>query len=540
MTILPLRQRQSQGNPSSSQRGVARCRRWMGAMLVALALPASVRAGVAGCPPALPAEGGAVRTAEPLFPADNWWNTDVSSAPVDAYSTSFIAYINDGGTRRLHPDFGGVAGGDDIYGMPYAVVDGAQPKLAVQFDYADESDCIDHASGAALPFYPIPAQAITQPHWVEGGAPGNVDQRADADRHLLIVDCTHNALYELYNVYYDEASRTWSAGSGAYFDMNASARRPDGWTSADAAGLAIFPGLVRYDEAWNPAVADIGHALRVTLRATDGYVFPASHRAGSTAGALPMGARLRLKATVAGADPALRSSDPNVRRIFRAMQKYGLIVADNGSDMYIGGTFDVRWDNDVLNPAFAALSASDFDVVQLGWQPQAPPPPPSPGSDTVQVVEYHYAAWNHYFMTAFDDEIGVLDRGEVPGWTRTGRTFNAWPLASTQGDVVCRYFSAAFAPRSSHFYSALASECAVLQQSSDWQLEGDVFRAAIPASDGSCTSVTTPLYRLYNNGQGGAPNHRYTTDPDVRSAMIAAGWIPEGIGPLGVNACVPR
>src|SRR5438045_6411491 len=151
--------------------------------------------------------------------------------------------------------------------------------------------------------------------------------------------------------------------------MNTNNWRPDGWTSADAAGLAIFPGLVRYDEAWNPAVTDIGHAFRVTVRATNGYVYPASHRAGSTSGALPMGARLRLKANVNGTDPALRTSDPNVQKIFRAMQKYGLIVADNGSDMYITGTFDTRWNNDVLNPAFGTLSASDFEVVQLGWKP---------------------------------------------------------------------------------------------------------------------------------------------------------------------------
>ena len=153
--------------------------------------------------------------------------------------------------------------------------------------------------------------------------------------------------------------------------MNTNDRRPEGWTSADAAGLAILPGLIRYDEAWNPSVTDIGHAFRVTVRATNGYVYPASHEAGSTAGALPMGARLRLKTDVGGLDPALRTSDPNVQKIFRAMQKYGLIVADNGTDMYITGTFDTRWDNDILNPAFALLSASDFDVVELGWQPTA-------------------------------------------------------------------------------------------------------------------------------------------------------------------------
>ncbi len=115
---------------------------------------------------------------------------------------------------------------------------------------------------------------------------------------------------------------------------------------------------------YDPSIADIGHAFRVTVRATNGYVYPASHRAGSTAGALPMGARLRLKSTV---DVSQRTSDPNIQKIFRSMQKYGLIVADNGSDMYLTGTYDVRWNNDILNPAFAALTANDFEVVQLGY-----------------------------------------------------------------------------------------------------------------------------------------------------------------------------
>ena len=334
----------------------------------------------AQCPATVPAEGAALPAPLPLFPADNWWNTDIASAPVDTNSASYIAFINNGATRRLHPDFGGEVspGSVDIYGMPYVVVDGTQPKVAVSFDYWDESDGVNPSNGQGTPFYPLPAQAATQNHWVEGGAPANVDQRSDSDRHLLIVDCTNRNLYELYNVYYNASQGKWYAGSGAFFDMKTNGRRPDGWTSADAAGLAIFPGLVRYDEAWNAAITDIGHAFRVTVRSTNGYVYPASHRAGSTAGALPMGARLRLKTSVNGADPALRTSNPNAQKIFRAMQKYGLIVADNGSDMYITGTFDTRWANGILNPAFATLSASDFEVIQLGWTPSAPPPPPPP------------------------------------------------------------------------------------------------------------------------------------------------------------------
>ena len=332
---------------------------------------AAASAALAQCPASTPVQGAVPPGPLPVFPPSNWWNLDVSSAPVDPNSASYIAFINNGGTRRLHPDFGGevAPGSVDIYGMPYAVVDGAQPKQAVTFQYWDESDGVDPATGRGIAFYPIPAQAISAPHWVEGGAPGSIDQRAQGDRHLLLIDCTNHGLYELYNVYYNAAQAQWYAGSGAYFDLNTNGRRPDTWTSADAAGLAIFPGLVRYDEAWNPAVTDIGHAFRVTVRATNSYVYPASHRAGSTAGALPMGARLRLKANVGGVDPALRTADPNVRKVFRAMQKHGLIVADNGSDLFITGSFDTRWNNDILNPAFASLSASDFDVIALGWNP---------------------------------------------------------------------------------------------------------------------------------------------------------------------------
>jgi hypothetical protein len=311
-------------------------------------------------------QGGPLPGPLPLFPASNWWNTDISAAPVDPASASYISFI--GTTRTLHPDFGGdvSTGSTEIYGFPYAVVDGTLPKLAVQFDYSDESDGVNHATNTSVPFYPIPVEAITQAHWIEGGQPGNIDLRSSSDRHLLIVDRTNRYLYELYNVFYDGAQ--WHAGSGAFFDMNFNLRRPDGWTSADAAGLAILPGLVRYDEVFGST--EINHAFRVTVRATNGYVYPASHRAGSTAGALPMGARLRLKA---GRD--LSGFTPEVQKIFRAMKTYGLIVADNGSDMYVSGTYDTRWDNSVLNPAFRALTAADFDVVTLGYLPPAPSAP---------------------------------------------------------------------------------------------------------------------------------------------------------------------
>ena len=332
------------------------------------------------------ARGGALPQPLPLFPPDNWWNLDISNWPVDANSGSYIAFINNGTTRRLHPDFGGNAGTaqdpNAIYGMPYAVARNITNSdlRTVEFLYSDESDGVDHTTDTSFPFYPIPPEAITQPYWIEGGDPGSVDLRDSQDRHLFIVDGDRNYLYELYNVYYDAAQGKWFAGSGAFFDMNTNNRRPSGWTSADAAGLAILPGLVRYDEVYDPNVLEIRHAFRVTVRATNGFVYPASHKAGNTLGALPMGARLRLKAIV---DVTQRTSDPNIQKIFRAMQKYGLIVADNGSDMYITGTYDTRWNNEILNPAFSKLSASDFEVIQLGYNPPASPSPPTLNSISV-------------------------------------------------------------------------------------------------------------------------------------------------------------
>ena len=332
------------------------------------------------------ARGGALPHPLPLFPPDNWWNLDISNWPVDANSGSYIAFINNGTTRRLHPDFGGNAGTaqdpNAIYGMPYAVARNITNSdlRTVEFLYSDESDGVDHTTDTSFPFYPIPPEAITQPYWIEGGDPGSVDLRDSQDRHLFIVDGDRNYLYELYNVYYDAAQGKWFAGSGAFFDMNTNNRRPSGWTSADAAGLAILPGLVRYDEVYDPNVLEIRHAFRVTVRATNGFVYPASHKAGNTLGALPMGARLRLKAIV---DVTQRTSDPNIQKIFRAMQKYGLIVADNGSDMYITGTYDTRWNNEILNPAFSKLSASDFEVIQLGYNPPASPSPPTLNSISV-------------------------------------------------------------------------------------------------------------------------------------------------------------
>lgn len=319
-------------------------------VLVCLAA-ATVLLAAQAVPPALEGSLGGLA----VFPAGNWWNQDVSRAPVDPNSDAYLNFV--GRTKKLHPDFG-----PSPYGIPFVVVSGDQPRVSPAWvAYGDESD--NGAPGRPAG-YPIPDEAKTQPNFIEGAVAGG---GTSGDRHMLIVDRDHALLFETAGTYWDAALNRWEADCGAVFDLTRSDRRPDTWTSADAAGLAIFPGLVRYDDVYG--TSEITHAFRVTVRATNGYVWPASHRAGGTAGALPMGARLRLKATT-----VLTGYPPELQRVFRAMQKYGLIVADNGSDMYVTGSMDARWNNDVLNPAFHSLTANDFEVVQLGWKGGLNPP----------------------------------------------------------------------------------------------------------------------------------------------------------------------
>jgi hypothetical protein len=330
------------------------------AVLAAALATATAALVYAAAPPILtgPLDGRRV------FPPNNWWNLDIGQAPLDPNSAGYINFIsgrtpsNPTATRSVHDDFG-----PSPYGIPYVVVAGDQPLVRPTWTaYGDESD--EGAAGRPLG-YPIPAEAKTQPNYIEGAIPGG---GPDGDRHLLIIDRDNWLLYETGGTNWNAAAGRWEADGGAIFDLNRNDRRPDTWTSADASGLAIFPGLVRYDEAYG--TAEITHAFRVTVRATNGYVWPASHRAGSTTGALPMGARLRMKAS-----KNLSGYRPEMQRIFRAMQRYGLIVTDNGSDMYVTGTMDSRWDNGVLNPAFHSLTADDFEVVQLGWRGTPPTAP---------------------------------------------------------------------------------------------------------------------------------------------------------------------
>lgn len=394
-------------------------------MRTRFSLPLLLLVLICALPSVAATRGGSIPVAHPLFPPNNWWNTDVSAAPVDGNSAAFIQFI--GPTKGLHPDFGGDAGGGDVYGFPYLIVDGSQPKKTVTFAYDDESDGVNHDTNQPFPFYPIPDEAITMTGWVEGGQPGDVDQRNDSDRHILIVDKSNSTLYELYNVWFNGSQ--WVAGSGAFFDMNTNNRRPETWTSADAAGLAILPGLLRYDEVI--AEDEIRHAFRVTVRASNGYVYPASHAAGSNSSALPMGARLRLKAS-----KDISGFPADVQKIFRAMKKYGLIVADNGSDMYISGSYDTRWNNDVLNPAFSALKASDFEVVQRGWKPSVTlvltVPPNTGAGDAASMT-----------VTAYDADYNVATgyRGTVHFTSTDGAATLPFDYTFTSGDAGVHVFN---------------------------------------------------------------------------------------------------
>ncbi|MBK6455204.1 MAG: hypothetical protein IPF87_03835 [Gemmatimonadetes bacterium] len=271
------------------------------------------------------------------FPANNPWNTNVASAPVDPNSATLIASC---GLRTLHPDFGTTWNGAPN-GIPYVLVGGSQAKRSVTFQYASESD-----PGP----YPIPVNAP-----IEGGAKGT------GDRHVLVVDTLNWKLYELFDAYPLNGGKSWKAGAGAVFDLNSNALRPMYWTSADAAGLPIFPGLVRYEEAVTRGV--INHALRFTCpRTRRAFVDPARHYASrDTSAALPpMGMRVRLKA---GFDVSAYPAE--VRVILQAMKSYGMFLADNGSGWYVSGAPDARWNDGNLGK-LKQVPSSAFEVVQMG------------------------------------------------------------------------------------------------------------------------------------------------------------------------------
>lgn len=314
----------------------------------------------------------------PVFPSDNIWNTPIDTLPV---SSSSAAYINSiGASRGLHADFGsGLWDGGPI-GIPYVVVGANQPKVSVTFDYADESD-----PGP----YPIPANPP-----IEGGA------GSTGDRHVLVLDSANGILYELWSAY-PQANGTWHAGSGAVFNLKSNQLRPAGWTSSDAAGLPVLPGLVRYEEV---AAGQINHAIRFTVQTTrKAYIWPARHYASSNTSTSvpPMGQRFRLRASF---DVSIYPASAQV--ILKAMKKYGIILADNGSNWYISGAPDERWNNDDL-ARMSGVKGSDFEAVDessltvnpdSGQAVQASIPGDINGDHVVNLADLKLliAAWNSH------------------------------------------------------------------------------------------------------------------------------------------------
>lgn len=274
-----------------------------------------------------------------MFPADNVWNARVDGLPVHSLSNAYVSSIS--ASKPLHPDFGaGQWAGFDI-GMADAAVPGAQPKVPITFGYADQSD-----PGP----YPIP-----NPPPIEGG---NYVTNT-GDRHMLIVDTTNCKLYETWNSW-KQNDGSWQAGSGAIFTLTANVLRPDVWTSSDAAGLPVLPGLARYDEA---SAGAITHALRFTVHCSLGHIWPARHTAssGSCATPPPMGLRFRLKASFV-INPTF---SPEVKAILTALKRYGMFVADNSSsgDWYVSGLHDPNWNDDALVNELYNVKGSDFEAV---------------------------------------------------------------------------------------------------------------------------------------------------------------------------------
>jgi hypothetical protein len=279
--------------------------------------------------------GGATTLAGcPVFPSDNVWNQDVSHLPVDPRSASYIANIN-AGRQFLHADFGS----NPTYGIPFVVVPSNQPNVPINFTaYGDESD-----PGP----YPVPGNAP-----VEGGS------SSSGDRHVLVLQQGVCKLYEMFRAFPNGSG--WNADAGAIFDLRSNALRPAGWTSADAAGLPILPGLVRFDEV---AAGQITHALRFTVSRTQrAYIHPATHWASSSTdpNLAPMGLRLRLRA-----DFDTSHFTGEARVLLEGLKKYGMMVADNGSDWFITGATDPRWNDTDLNQ-LKTVPGSAFEVVQTG------------------------------------------------------------------------------------------------------------------------------------------------------------------------------
>ncbi len=449
----------------------------------------------------------------PVFPADSAWNTPVDKLPIHPLSDLWVRTI--GAEKPLHPDFGsGTFNGGPI-GIPFIVVPGTQPKIRATFEYSGESD--------AGP-YPIPLDAP-----IEGGA------QSTGDRHAIAIDRDNCVLYELFSAY-PQADGTWRAGSGAIFDLRSHRLRTAGWTSADAAGLAIVPGLVRYDEV---ALGAIRHAIRFTIRQTRrAYTWPARHFASTLTADQhpPMGQRFRLKA-----DVDISGFHPENRIIVLALQKYGIILADNGSDWFISGAPDERWNNDRLRE-LRRLRGSDFEAVDASSlmrdadSGQAVSPPAA--ARLVHAATFEsIAVAPGMFVSIFPPAPGsaaFFDDAEAPVFYRSPEQINAATPASLRAGSVVRVRVAEGAR------TVWESDAGVVEsspglfaaQNEDFGLNSESTRAA-PGS----------IVMFYGTGAGLAPAHAVRIggrDAEVDYAGPVAGFdaaltqlnvrVPAGLG----------
>ena len=319
----------------------------IGACVIAVFAYSSTVASASSSPPAGATTSAAARTAStgttlpgtkcPVFPADNIWNTKVTALPVDSHSKAWLKMMDAGGTY-LHPDYGPGGGKKTPYGIPYVVVSPGQALVAVKFEYASQSDKGPYPFSASTP--------------IEGG------QSASGDRHAIMVNPKTCKLYELYQAHYKPHGKS-TAGSGAIWSLTSNKLRPAGWTSADAAGLPILPGLVSYAEVMS---GHIDHAIRFTAQTSDeAYLWPARHEAGAgkNANYPPMGARFRLNASFSLSNSQCASA---CQTVITAMKQYGLILADNGSNWYFQGTTTSSWTYTMVNQ-LKQIPAREFVAV---------------------------------------------------------------------------------------------------------------------------------------------------------------------------------
>jgi len=456
-----------------------------------------------------------------VFPSDNYWNTPVDTLPVHPSSAAWVTTV--GNTARLHADWGNVLA--DNYGIPFVTVNAAQPLVPVtgdpdpSVDYSDESD-----PGP----YPIPPSAP-----IEGGS------ASTGDRHVLVIETSSCVLYELYNAHPVNGGASWTASSFAKWPLGSNALRPAGWTSADAAGLPIFPGLVRYDEA---ASGQINHAIRFTAQNIWGrdasgikYLWPARHNSGTstTSTRPPMGARFRLKSSYA--IPA--TFNPATQAILRAMKKYGLVLADGGSNWFFQGVSDTRWSDNVFTE-LGTVTGSNFEVVDTSVMQVGPDSAQSvlPGSaanmtvsqvaspatgvtgkDLVLQVTVSNVSGSNAPSVVVQD---VLPAGTAFVWASSGCSAAGTTVTCSAGTMAAgsnATYKIVVRPGTAGAFASMATVSVSGSAAASATLDTTV--AAAPAAN----AVTR--YRLYSPVTF---EHHYTTDAFEYGYLGTVGWQQEG------------